>query len=294
MGQIFYACAYDMDSKECCVVGADKFHANCYSYSGAVLSMHYLLRQKPYHVMWGGDYIVLDDSIKDLTRNEQLLGISTYTTYEDFDCNNNDIQQKDYYDKVKFIGDNVGQWEKIDVWDESVQYFDWENTHSVKYSGYLVNHSKKIAVDLEKYYETSRYLNNKGLNVSIDLVPVLTETGGGTPMAMFDGVSIDTTEELAGEWCGDLLQIIDTLPEDYELIHCCFAECYKRASYCDYTFGINEQGYILKDRNGGLYEAVVLKISRKRGLSYYFKVEKTEDKMKIIPVLVEGNMPAIN
>jgi len=29
MGQIFYATAYDIDTKTCWTVDADKFHANC-------------------------------------------------------------------------------------------------------------------------------------------------------------------------------------------------------------------------------------------------------------------------
>ena len=52
MGQIFHACAYDIETKTCCVYDADKFHANCYSNCGTVFSMHYLLRQKPYRIMW--------------------------------------------------------------------------------------------------------------------------------------------------------------------------------------------------------------------------------------------------
>ena len=28
-------------------------------------------------------------------------------------------------------------------------------------------------------------------------------------MALFDGLSADSTEELVGEWCGNLLQIVE-------------------------------------------------------------------------------------
>jgi hypothetical protein len=56
MGQIFDACVYDTEDRICSVLDADKFHANCYSYSGAVAVAHYLLRQKAYHVMWCGGY----------------------------------------------------------------------------------------------------------------------------------------------------------------------------------------------------------------------------------------------
>jgi hypothetical protein len=61
MGQIFYATAYDIDAKTCCVMDADKFHANCYAHSDAVCSVHYLLRQKPYRVMWGGYSVVREE-----------------------------------------------------------------------------------------------------------------------------------------------------------------------------------------------------------------------------------------
>ena len=54
MGQIFYSCAYDIENRTRCVYEADKFHANCYSMCGSVFSIHYLLRQKPYRIMWGG------------------------------------------------------------------------------------------------------------------------------------------------------------------------------------------------------------------------------------------------
>jgi hypothetical protein len=29
MGQIFYACVYDTEKKNCSVIDADKFHTNC-------------------------------------------------------------------------------------------------------------------------------------------------------------------------------------------------------------------------------------------------------------------------
>ena len=49
---------------------------------------------------------------------------------------------------------------------------------------------------------------SKSGDVAIDLLPVLTETGGGAQMAFFDGISVETTEKLAGKWCGDLLQYV--------------------------------------------------------------------------------------
>ena len=111
MGQIFHACAYDIETKTCCVMDADKFHANCFAHSGAVRSIHYLLRQKPYRVMWGGDYVV--GGLTDFSRTEDLLGISTYCNcnYEYF--KKDDIER--HLDKTKFIGDNSKLWTKINV-----------------------------------------------------------------------------------------------------------------------------------------------------------------------------------
>ena len=87
MGQIFHACAYDIDTKTCCVYDADKFHANCYSSCGTVLSMHYLLRQKAYRIMWGGEYVFLWDHLKKFSRTEDLLGMSTYSDMIDLTLN---------------------------------------------------------------------------------------------------------------------------------------------------------------------------------------------------------------
>jgi hypothetical protein len=225
MGQIFHACAYDTETKICCVIDADKFHANCYASSGTVHSMHYLLRQKPYRIMWGGHYVVDEDIIEGYSRIEDLLGLSTYLDYDDFERSNDDdegdLKSKSYYDKVKFIEDNSKLWNRIDVWDEAGEYFDWENTHSVAYSGYLLNHTQKLAIDLADYYKQSKSLFGRDkIITTIDAVPVLTETGGGTQMALFDGVSTDSTEELAGTWCGDLLQIANEQPDDYKRINC--------------------------------------------------------------------------
>ena len=72
MGQIFYACAYDLETRTRCIHYADKFFSNCYAYSGAVYSMHYLLRQSPYRIMWGGDYVLREDTFAEFSRKEDL------------------------------------------------------------------------------------------------------------------------------------------------------------------------------------------------------------------------------
>jgi len=45
MGQIFVATVYDTKKKECFSVDADKFHANCYSYSYHARATHDLLKK---------------------------------------------------------------------------------------------------------------------------------------------------------------------------------------------------------------------------------------------------------
>jgi len=170
--------------------------------------------------------------------------------------------------------------------EESAKYFDWDNTHSVRYEGFLVNHTQRKAVDLADYNERSKSFISIKTVYTIDAVPVLTETGGGTEMALFNGVSIDSTEKLAGNWCGDLLQIVAELPEGYEIINCCFAESFNRAQYCYITFGVNEQGYLLNDGKDRLYEAAALNLSGERGVTSNLKVEKTDSKIRYIPVPV--------
>jgi hypothetical protein len=287
MGQIFHACAYDIETKTCCVIEADKFHANCYSFSGAVVSMHYLLRQKPYRVMWGGSYVDFSDSdyAALASRTENLLGISTYRRYENFERENVDILEEDYYDKIKFIDDNSKLWTKINVWNEAEEYFDWDNTRSVKYSGYVLNHTQKLAVDLEDYHTRSQFLRKYEYCervAAIDVVPVLTETGGGGPMALFEGFSADSTEELFESWCGDLLQIVDELPEGYKIIDCCFAELWSRAKYCYFKFGVDENGYVLNDGSGKRFKAARFGSCDKRGPSHYVKAKATEGSKNVI------------
>ena len=284
MGQIFNACAYDIENRICCVFDADKFHANCYSFSGTIFSMHYLLRQKAYHIMWGGNYVALCDHLENFSETEVLLGLSTYLNYEDFKENNDDLESKSCHSKAKFIGDNHGLWKRIDIWDKASEYFNYEETRSVKYDGYLLNHTKKLAIDLADYHKRSKYLLN-GIESAIDAVPILTETGDGTPMALFDGLSANSTEELAGEWCGNLLQIVDELPEGYQLTDCCFAGIWSRADYCYHTFGINDDGFILGDSNGKLFEASEMSIRGKRKpFRDNVKIEINGDKTKFVTV----------
>jgi len=54
-----------------------------------------------------------------------------------------------------------------------------EITHSITYENVLVNHSQKLAIDMAEYFKQSRAVTQNGEDYAIDLIPVLTETGGG-------------------------------------------------------------------------------------------------------------------
>ena len=294
MGQIYHACIYDTNEMTAYVMDADKFHANCYSFSGTVAVTHYLLRQKPHNVMWGGGYVVLDDALADITDEKILLGISTYENYEAFERNNESLSSKSYYDRVKFIDENNKTWIRISVWEEALKYFDIVNAQTVPYTGYLINHSKKLAVDLADYQAKAVFLSelSSGTEACIDPIPVLTETSGspytgGAQMAYLNGVSAESTPEIASSWQGDLLQIVDSLPAGYHVITCCFADVWARADYCYRKFGTTDEG-LVKDGNG-LYEATFMNIAGKRSEPCHIKVELTEDKIRFTGVEKQGN-----
>ena len=289
MGQIFHACVYDIESRTCSVTYADKFHANCYTYSGAVAATHYLLRQKPYHVMWGGDYIAIDNALVKVINENVLLGISTYEDYEGFERNNKDLYQKPYYDKVKFIDENSKTWEHISVGDEALELFNMKKTRSVPFNGYLLNHTKNLVINLFEYYKKSIFLGGEdGYEIfAIDPIPVLTETGGGAQMAYLEGTSAASTDEFAGSWCGDLLQIVDSLPNGYEVIKCCFADMWRRADFCYRIYGLNDEGLIREGRQTSLYEATPLTLFGERGTPRHVKVEVIEDKIRYSTVPIQ-------
>jgi hypothetical protein len=109
--------------------------------------------------MWGGHYVSKFDNFMDFSRTEDLLGFSTYLDHEDFERDDEDdedseegnSEETDWFRKAKFIGDNHSRWKHIDAWDEALEYFDWEKRRSVRYNGYLLNHTQKLAVNLGEY-----------------------------------------------------------------------------------------------------------------------------------------------
>jgi hypothetical protein len=288
MGQIFDACVYDIENRICSVVDADKFHANCYSFSGTVSVAHYLLRQKAYHVMWGGGYVTVNNFFgKELSEN-MLLGISTYEDREYFEdcCRSNQQDDENYRNNVEFVIKNIASWQGIDVWDEAKEFFDYEHTHSVRYEGFLVNHTKKQAVDLEDYYKKSLSMTKNRDFYAIDPIPALTETGGGLCMALFDGMPSATTEKLDMEWCGDLLQIVDDLPDGYERIDCCFADIWGRTKFCFMEYGVDEEGFLL-EQQGKRFVCCKLNLFGKRSLDGFIKVNFSDDKVNFSTVPID-------
>jgi len=238
--------------------------------------------------MWGGNYITIDDALADVDDENTLLGISIYEDYDGFERNNSDISQKLYYDKVKFIDENSKTWKHTSVRDEVLELFNMKVTRSVPFNGYLLNHTKNLAVNLFECYKKSIFLGGKcGYEFfAIDPIPVLTETGGGAQMAYLEGTSAASTDELAGNWCGDLLQIVDSLPDGYEIIKCCFADIWKRAVFCYKIYGLNDEG-LLKEGQSSLYEARPFTIFGERGTSRHVKVEVTKDKIRYSTVPIE-------
>ena len=212
-----------------------------------------------------------------------LLGISTYVDYEGFERNNKSISEIPYYDRIKFIEENNKTWKRFSVWDEAITHFDLKYKLSVPYDGYLINHTKKLAVDLADYQTKARAMSLSGgidMEKCIDPIPVLTELSGssysgGARMAYLNGVSAQSTPELASSWQGDLLQITDSLQNGFDVIDCCFADVWEKANYCYKVFGLTDEGLI---KNGdSLYEAILMNIIGKRSGPHHVKVELTED-----------------
>jgi hypothetical protein len=137
--------------------------------------------------------------------------------------------------------------------------------------------------NLADYYAQSASLSSN-IEYAIDVIPPLTETGGGLEMALFDGLSTDTTEQLRKTWRSDLLQIVDDLPSEYKVIACCFAEVWGRARYCKNKFGLNGENFILADNNGKKFEAVRFSLRVERGRPSYIKVIVDEDGVCYKPV----------
>jgi len=289
MGQIFYATAYDIKNRKACVIDSDKFHANCYSFSGSVAAMHYLLREQEYRVMWGGNEVVINDNIQRFPREEDLFGLSTYKNLKIFEINNSNLSEKTYFERVKRLDAYSKEWTRLSVWDKAIEYFDLNNTKTIHYTGYLVNHTQKLSVCLATYYKNSTcyYTQSIGWGWAVDLIPALTETGDGLVMALLDGISVDTTEALAGTWCGDLMQIVNVVPAGYTELDCRFAPLWERATFYYEKFGVDEDGYILKDQENNRYEGCCWRFPGNRGGIRQVKAHRDGDNVKYVADLLD-------
>jgi hypothetical protein len=200
--------------------------------------------------MWDGDEVKNCIDLSGVSKTEDLLGLSTYLEFEESELTDPESEFNGCLDKVRFIYDNSKRWKELDVWDDAKEYFKMDITHCVKYENFLVNHTKKLAIDMADYYNQSKALNESREAYAIDPIPVLTETGGGSAMVFIKGIAEDTTEQLAGVWCGDLLQIVDRLPDGYSLINCCFTELHGQLRYdpmTSYTVMYNDIGNTFQD-----------------------------------------------
>jgi len=105
-------------------------------------------------------------------------------------------------------------------------------------------------------------------------------------MLLFDGCAADATETLAGEWCGDLLQIVSDIPEGYKKVDCCFAEIWSRAEYCYSEFEPDNEGFLLFDNEGKRFLGVKLSLRGKRGALSYIRTERSGDTVRFVPVAI--------
>jgi hypothetical protein len=236
--------------------------------------------------MWGGGYVVIENFLSQELSENILLGISTYTDSEDIEDNSESNRQDDenYRNNTGFIK-NTAPWKRISVRNEAPKFFNYEHTHSVRYEGFLVNHTKKLAFDLGDYHNKSLSMTKNGDLYAIDPIPALTETGGGLCIALFKGMTSATTENLDEEWCGDLLQIVNDLPDGYERIDCCFAEIWGRTRFCYREYGVDEEDFLL-EQHGKRFVYYKLNPFVKRSLGSFLKVKISGDtvNLRAVPI----------
>jgi len=169
--------------------------------------------------------------------------------------------------------------------ESGIGFIDGSIKHSLAYSGYLVNHTKKLAIDLADYLNQSKDYGDDGAfgpqgkffeliedNIpkeeTIDPIPFLTnaeksvlnkfdivwEYDKGIEIGIFEELILsnstglipsDMTEGLISQWCGDLLQLMEDVPVEYKVVNCCFAVANRKACYFDQKYGTDEEGYVL-------------------------------------------------
>jgi len=83
------------------------------------------------------------------------------------------------------------------------------------------------------------------------------------------------------------LQIVDELPKKYDVINCCFVDIWGRARYCYFAFGIDDNGYILRNDAKERYQCITYNILQERSLPRYIKVTKDEKGEKLVTEFVD-------
>jgi len=282
MEQIFYACAYDPETMTRYVYDAGEFQENCYSFSEAVSALQYVLRQKPYHIIWGGNYIYDDYFFEEFSNSkEDLLALSVYMSYSKSELDTLRFSKKSNYDKKKKIGHLNNRWKDIVISDENIR-----KNNSAIYKGYLINHTKKLAINLRKYYKQSvgdsTIIGSKDLFV-IDAIPILTETGGGFTSALFAGITGDSTYKHRKKWCGDLLEIVNKIPRGYTVINFRFANIVDRYRYCCTKYGLDRDNYIL-NRNKKRLVGTKLTVFGGNDTKSYLKFNLLENHIEFVPI----------
>ena len=119
------------------------------------------------------------------------------------------------------------------------------NFPEVTWAGYLVNHTRKMYVDVAKYYEISK------INEScIDPLVVLTASNGAATL-FWDGFSDNSAYSLLGYWFSNIVEWTDDRPENFnELCNLEFCEFFWQTMYNEW--GVTDDGY-LANKNGGVF-----------------------------------------
>jgi len=115
----------------------------------------------------------------------------------------------------------------------------------VSWSGYLVNHTQKMYIDVVKYYEMSEI--NGGC---IDPLVVLAASNGAATL-FWDGFSENSAYSLLGYWFTDIIEWVGNKPENMnELCDLEFREIFWKTMLDEW--GTTDDGY-LADKNGEVF-----------------------------------------
>ena len=124
--------------------------------------------------------------------------------------------------QLVWCGDYADEWECEDLNHQQIMDDEGVGVESVEFSlddKFLVNHSDKTYIDLNKYKEASTDSDGWVINP----LPLLTAQGNGRGGG--DYYEDRPNYELVGCWTWDLISIEDEAPEGYLEFKVCFKEC---------------------------------------------------------------------